>query len=98
MKFRFKLLCVTLCLALSAAAFTGCSGLSLIHISMPWKFNGQLLTYRSDLIDTPPSTWEEYLAMAEEYTSGDMVGVSLALSLNSIMDIYLCLLYTSRCV
>ena len=26
MKFRFKLLCVTLCLALSAAAFTGCSG------------------------------------------------------------------------
>ena len=62
-------------------------------LAMPWKFNGQLLTYRSDLIDTPPSTWEEYLAMAEEYTSGDMVGVSLALSLNSIMDIYLNLLY-----
>ena len=62
-------------------------------LAMPWKFNGQLLTYRSDLIDTPPSTWEEYLAIAEEYTSGDMVGVSLALSLNSIMDIYLNLLY-----
>lgn len=62
-------------------------------LAMPWKFNGQLLAYRSDLIDTPPATWEEYLEMAEQFTKDGMVGVSLALSPNSIMDVYLNLLY-----
>ena len=62
-------------------------------LAMPWKFNGQLLAYRSDLIDTPPTTWDEYLALAKQLTEGNMVGVSLPLSLNSLMDIYLNLLY-----
>ena len=62
-------------------------------LAMPWKFNGQLLAYRTDLIDTPPATWEEYLELAEQFTTSDMVGVSLALSPNSIMDVYLNLLY-----
>lgn len=62
-------------------------------LAMPWKFNGQLLAYRTDLIDKPPATWEEYLDMAKQFTKDDMVGVSLALSPNSIMDVYLNLLY-----
>lgn len=62
-------------------------------LAMPWKFNGQLLAYRSDLIDTPPTTWDEYLELAKQFTDGNMVGVSLALSPNSIMDVYLNMLY-----
>lgn len=62
-------------------------------LAMPWKFNGQLLVYRNDLIDTPPTTWEEYLELAKQYTDGSMAGVSLPLSPNSIMDVYLNLLY-----
>lgn len=62
-------------------------------LAMPWKFNSQLLTYRTDLVETPPTTWEELLAMAKQFDSDEMVGISLALSSNSIMDVYLNLLY-----
>ncbi len=58
-------------------------------LAMPFKFNSQFLAYRTDLIETAPTTWDEYLALAQENTSGDKVGVSLALSINSIMDVYL---------
>lgn len=62
-------------------------------LAMPWKFNSQLLAYRTDILDAAPSTWEDYLAAAEACTSDGMSGVSLALSINSVMDIYLNLLY-----
>src|SRR5690606_28779342 len=32
----------------------------------PLNTNTQLLWYRTDLVDEPPATWEEMLAMADE--------------------------------
>lgn len=62
-------------------------------LAMPWKFNSQFLFYRTDLLDTAPTTWEEFLAAAKANHSGSNIGVSLALGKASIMDIYLNLLY-----
>lgn len=62
-------------------------------LALPFKFNSQLLCYRTDLVDTPPTTWDEMLSAAERYTKDGMIGVSMAFSLNSIMDVYLNTLY-----
>lgn len=62
-------------------------------LAMPFKFNSQFMVYRTDLIENVPTTWEEYLSVAQANTSGDKYGVSLALSVNSVMDVYLNLLY-----
>lgn len=62
-------------------------------LAMPFKTNGQFLVYRSDLVPEPPTTWEEYLEIAAANTNDDTVGVSLALSMASGMDVYLNLLY-----
>jgi len=34
---------------------------------MPWYGNAGLLYYRTDIVDTPPSTWDELIEMAGEY-------------------------------
>lgn len=62
-------------------------------LAIPWKFNSQFLFYRTDLIDAPPTNWEEQLALAEEHTGDDTFGVALALAKTSAMDVYLNLLY-----
>lgn len=62
-------------------------------LAMPWKFNSQFLVYRTDLISTPPTTWDEQLKMAKENNKENVSGIALALSKTSIMDIYLNLLY-----
>ena len=62
-------------------------------LAMPWKFNSQFMYYRTDLMDTPPATWEELLEIAASNHNNSTVGISLALGKSSIMDIYLNLLY-----
>ncbi|MEA4908534.1 MAG: sugar ABC transporter substrate-binding protein [Anaerolineaceae bacterium] len=62
-------------------------------LAMPWKFNSQFLYYRTDLLDAAPTNWDEMLEAAQANTNDSTVGISLALSKTSIMDVYLNLLY-----
>jgi multiple sugar transport system substrate-binding protein len=41
---------------------------------LPRSLNCQVLWYRTDLIDTPPATWEEVREMAKELTTNEMFG------------------------
>jgi len=39
-----------------------------VLVSVPWNKSIMVLYYRSDLIDTPPTTWEEFAQMAADLT------------------------------
>jgi len=39
-----------------------------VLVSVPWNKSIMVLFYRSDLIDTPPTTWEEFATMAADLT------------------------------
>ena len=41
---------------------------------LPWSLNCQVLWYRKDLIDQPPSTWAEVREMAKDLTRGGLFG------------------------
>ncbi|RME49492.1 MAG: extracellular solute-binding protein [Chloroflexi bacterium] len=41
---------------------------------LPWSLNCQVLWYRTDLISTPPDTWDEVREMAKSLTTDDMYG------------------------
>jgi multiple sugar transport system substrate-binding protein len=43
---------------------------------MPWSLNTEVLWYRNDIIDTPPTTWAELREMAKGATSGDVYGMA----------------------
>ena len=43
----------------------------------PVSMDTQFLYYRTDLIDKPPDTWEEYLEVAKKFTKDDMYGTTL---------------------
>lgn len=45
-----------------------------IQYGLPWSLNAQVLNYRTDLIDTPPDTWEEVRSMAADLTTDDIYG------------------------
>lgn len=62
-------------------------------LAMPWKFNSQMLCYRSDLIAAAPASWDDVLAAAKAQSETGTTGIALALSKASAMDIYLNLLY-----
>jgi multiple sugar transport system substrate-binding protein len=42
--------------------------------TIPLDGDFHMVYYRSDLIDTPPTTWDEYLAIAEEHHGQDLNG------------------------
>ncbi len=62
-------------------------------LAFPWKFNSQMLAYRSDLMAGAPKDWEELLAAAKANQGGGTAGIALALGKASVMDIYLNALY-----
>jgi multiple sugar transport system substrate-binding protein len=76
-----------------SAAFLEANTIDGKLLAMPWKFNSQFLVYRTDLVATPPTNWDEQLQMAEANNKDNVSGISLALAKTSIMDIYLNLLY-----
>ena len=39
-----------------------------VMVSVPWNKSIMVLYYRTDLIDTPPTTWEEFATMAADLT------------------------------
>lgn len=41
---------------------------------LPWSLNCQILWYRKDLIDTPPTTWDEVREIAKGVTSDGVYG------------------------
>ena len=41
---------------------------------LPWSLNSEALWYRTDLISTPPTTWEEVREMAKTLTKDGMYG------------------------
>ena len=43
----------------------------------PVSMDTEFLYYRTDLIDKPPETWEEYLEVAKQFTKEDMYGTTL---------------------
>jgi multiple sugar transport system substrate-binding protein len=43
----------------------------------PVSMDTQFLYYRTDLIEKPPETWDEYLEVAKELTTDDMYGTAL---------------------
>ncbi len=43
---------------------------------LPWSLNAQALWYRTDLVPTPPKTWDELRQMAKTLTTGDVYGMA----------------------
>ncbi len=43
----------------------------------PVSMDAIFMYYRTDLIDEPPDTWEEYLEVAKKFTKDDMYGTTL---------------------
>lgn len=43
---------------------------------LPWSINCQALWYRTDLIPTPPATWDELREMAKAQTTGGVFGMA----------------------
>ena len=43
---------------------------------LPWSINCQALWYRTDLIDSPPETWDELREMAKSLTKDGMFGMA----------------------
>ena len=64
-------------------------------LAMPWKFNSQMIAYRTDLVEKAPSTWEELLEAARANSQSGTTGIALALGKASVMDLYLDLLYAN---
>ena len=64
-------------------------------LAMPWKFNSQMIAYRTDLVAKAPNTWEELLASAKANSAPGTTGIALALGKASVMDVYLDLLYSN---
>jgi len=48
---------------------------SIPTYGLPWSLNAQALWYRTDLVQTPPATWEELRAMASDLTTDDVYGM-----------------------
>ena len=55
---------------------------SIPTYGLPWSLNAQALWYRTDLVQTPPSTWDELREMAQSLTSGDVYGMAFQGSRN----------------
>ena len=49
---------------------------SIPTYGLPWSLNAQALWYRTDLVQTPPATWEELRELASSLTSGDTYGMA----------------------
>ncbi|MDO4345181.1 MAG: sugar ABC transporter substrate-binding protein [Eubacteriales bacterium] len=62
-------------------------------LAIPWKFNSQMLVYNTNMVQQAPASWEELLEEAKRQTEAGNMGMTLALSKASAMDIYLNLLY-----
>ena len=43
---------------------------------LPWSINCQALWYRTDLMDSPPETWDELREMAKTLTKDGMFGMA----------------------
>ena len=56
-------------------------------VALPWKFNATILYYRSDLLPTPPATWDDLLDLAKQNT-GDVKGIGMSMSKTSLPDVY----------
>ena len=61
-------------------------------VGMPWKFNADVMYYRSDLLEAVPETWDEYLAYCKENAESEVKGIGFSMSKTSIGDIYMSLL------
>jgi len=55
---------------------------SIPTYGLPWSLNSQALWYRTDLVSTPPTTWDELREMAKSLTSGDVYGMAFEGSRN----------------
>ena len=49
---------------------------SLPTYGLPWSLNAQALWYRTDLVQAPPTTWDQLREMAKGLTSGDVFGMA----------------------
>ena len=58
------------------------------QVALPFRFNSIILMYRTDLISTPPTTYQEVLAIAREHAGSDVRGIGLTLSRTAIIDLY----------
>ena len=56
----------------------GIAGQAGVRYGLPVITGVSVLFYRTDLIDTFPTTWADYEAMLAENTNGDMYGLSFA--------------------
>ena len=50
--------------------------------TVPFNKSIMVLYYNADLIDTPPTTWEEFYTLAEQLTEGERFGTGFSLSRN----------------
>jgi multiple sugar transport system substrate-binding protein len=56
----------------------GIAGQSGVRYGLPIASGVSVLFYRTDLIDTFPTTWDEYEALLAEHTNGSMHGLAFA--------------------
>jgi multiple sugar transport system substrate-binding protein len=64
-------------------------------LALPWKFNIPVLFYRTDLVKSPPKTWDEMLATAKAVATKDVYGVGYSLSKASFPTIFEDALYSN---
>lgn len=65
-------------------------------LAVPWKFNTLTLFYRTDLIQEPPKTWEEWKKIATEQTKNGVYGVGLSLGATTAAEEFLDFLYSNN--